>query len=137
MKAVMMICLLLLSGRLLAGEIVVITHPEFHHPLTKSDLVNVYMGRTQTLANGEKIFPIDQKSGSKTREKFYRWLVNKSTNEIRAYWSRLVFSGRAKPPTELKGAQAVISTVKNNPRTIGYIDKKFVTKEVKILEPAE
>jgi hypothetical protein len=90
MKALVILFFVMLPNFVLSDEIVVITHPEFNQLLTKSDLINVYMGRTKTLKDGENVYPLDHSEDSKTREEFYQWLVNKSANEIKSYWSRLI-----------------------------------------------
>jgi len=133
MKNLFTASLLLFSNLAFSVEFMVITHPSFEINLKKSDLVNIYMGRTKTLADGTKLKPIVQKATNVSTKSFYHWLVNKDVREIQSYWSRLLFSGRAKPPYEVDSPASVIEIVSKNPYAIGYISPKHLTKDVKVL----
>ena len=59
--------------------------------------------------------------------------MRKSSSQIKAYWSKLVFTGKGKPPTELSGADA-IKFVAEKPYAIAYVDASKVDTSVKVLK---
>lgn len=126
--------LLLFSECILAADFVVVTHPNNDiEQLSKQELISIYMGRTTTLEDGQQVLALDQESNSEIKEHYYEWLVNKSLNEINAYWSRLLFSAKAIPPYKLSSNEEVIQFINTNTNAIGYIDKHYVTDKVKVV----
>ncbi|MDG6097606.1 hypothetical protein EXU34_09130 [Alteromonas sp. ZYF713] len=101
--------------------------------ISKRELVDVYMGRFDVLESGHKVQPIDYENGSELRSLFYRSLVNKSERQINAYWSRLIFSGRAKPPVQFASPEESLSFLLDNPSALSYIPINRVSEEMKIV----
>ena len=60
-------------------------------------------------------------------------MIQKSEDELKGYWSKLMFSGKGQPPREVGDDAAVKAWVASNPDAIGYIDGKFVDGSVKVL----
>lgn len=117
-----------------AAQVVVIVHPD--NPLstlTRSQLVDIYMGRSMNFPHGEKALPIDLSSSSKIRESYYQMLIHKSISQVNAFWARLMFSGRATPPQVLPDNASVIDEVMNNPSAIAYIDIQYLNDDVKVV----
>ena len=52
---------------------------------------------------------------------------------MKAYWSKLVFTGKGTPPAELANEAAVLSHVAANPDAIGYVDAASVDGSVKVV----
>jgi len=116
-----------------AAEIAIIANPEFSaETATAEDIKRLFLGKTSSIA-GEDATPVDQKNGSAVWTHFYKTVVGKSASQVRAYWSRLVFTGKGKPPKTLDGDAAVVNAVATNPSLIGYVDVNAVTSEVKTL----
>lgn len=65
--------------------------------LSRTDVINIFMGRFRQLPSGATAQPIDIPV-SPVRAQFYRVLVNKEPAEMNAYWARLVFARRTVPP---------------------------------------
>lgn len=99
--------------------------------LSQRELVDLYMGKNQSFPGGGPVTPIDQMSDSTIRERFYKTLVNKSVAQVNAYWARLLFTGRVKPPKAVANSEEVLLMVQNNPRAIGYIDSDHLDASVK------
>lgn len=97
---------LLLLGLLAFGplasawaDLVVVTNPKSGiDRMSREEVVFVFLGRWRQLPSGIAAVPIDLPIDSPERAAFYRQLVSKSPSEIKAYWSRLMFSGGARPP---------------------------------------
>ena len=63
--------------------------------LSQDDIAAAFMGMSvQNLA------PIDSDDAA-LREAFYQQLLGRSRNQMRAYWSRMVFTGQGRPPPVL------------------------------------
>ena len=99
--------------------------------ITKKEVKDLFMGRTQSLPNGSFALPLDQ---NKLRSSFYNYLTQRPIEQINAYWARIMFSGQASPPMKLPDSQTIIKIVTENKGAIGYIDKDDIDQNtVKIL----
>ena len=96
-------------------------------PLTKEQVANLYLGRSAELR------PYDLPDGSATRDTFYRKAAQRDAAQMKAAWSRIVFSGKGVPPREVIDASEVKKAVANDPKAIGYIDKSDVDGSVKVV----
>ena len=77
--------------------------------------------------------PIDQAEGSAIRNDFYKKVTDKDAGQVKAIWSKLVFTGKAQAPTEFKSNAEVKKAVADDPKAIGYIDKSAVDDTVKVI----
>lgn len=78
------------------------------------------------------IIVLDQNQG-KTQTEFYLGLLRKSPDEVNAYWTKLVFTEKAYPPTKLTGDKQVKEWLDLNPLAIGYIDASSLDSSVRVL----
>lgn len=101
--------------------------------LSREEIYRIYLGKTKFLPNGSKVVPIDQQSGSPTRERFYSDLVNKSESEMKSYWSRIIFTGQGYPPIQESDDKSVLDTVSKNSNCLGYIDRSALDNSVKVV----
>ena len=132
----LLILLLLLLGLgtgVNAEPVVVVNATSAVKQLSHDEVVNIFLGRYRRLPTGESAIPIDQPEGSTLRAEFYRKLVNKNVNEINAYWSRLIFSGRTSPPVQAASAAEVITLLTGSVSSIAYLDRSQVDKRVRIV----
>ena len=67
---------------------------------------------------------LDLPSGP-VRDQFYRLLTGKNPSQIRAYWSRMVFTGRALPPTESADVNDARRILLENPNAIAYLPSTY------------
>jgi len=115
----------------MAEDIAIVTNSENESiTISQSDAINIFLGRYRRYDNGQTAKPYDNAA---LKTEFYKKLVNKSPAQIKAYWARLIFSGRTMPPKTLETNKAVISQIKNNKLAISYIPLAQVTDDVKIL----
>ncbi|MFS1703745.1 hypothetical protein FJ444_12545 [Aestuariibacter sp. GS-14] len=101
--------------------------------LTKKQVIDIFMGRFDLLESGQRIKPVDYNNGYEFREQFYRALLDKSERQVAAYWSRLLFSGRAKPPIQVPSVQNSIEELSSDASMITYIPITMVSEEMKIV----
>ena len=100
-------------------------------PLTKDQVASVYLGRNPDLK------PVDLPDGTPQRETFYKKATERDAAQIKAVWSRVVFTGKGQPPKELADAAAVKKAVAADPKAVGYIDKAAVDPSVKVVYSVE
>lgn len=101
--------------------------------LTADEIAMIYLGKTQSFPNGRSAVPLDQSAGSSSRATFLEKVLNKNEAALKAYWSKLMFSGKGSPPPEIGDDQAVKTWVAKNPNAIGYVDGKVLDNSVKVL----
>jgi ABC-type phosphate transport system substrate-binding protein len=101
--------------------------------LSKSELADIFMGRTSRLANGVQPVPIDQAEGSIARTEFYANMAGKSPAQMKAYWSKIIFTGRGQPPAEVSNSVEMRTRVAQNPAAIGYIEQAMLDNSVKVV----
>ncbi|MYM21748.1 hypothetical protein GTP46_03670 [Duganella sp. FT135W] len=77
--------------------------------------------------------PVDQADGSAIRNEFYHKVADKDAAQVKALWSKLVFTGKATPPKEFPNSAEVKKAVAADPKAIGYIDKSAVDDTVKVI----
>jgi len=125
--------LALLGARAAAEPVVVVSAASSMGQLSQDQVINIFLGRYRGLPGGGTALPIDQPEGEPLRAEFYRRLVNKNLNEINAYWSRLVFSGKTSPPLQAANAAEVMLILSGNPDSIAYIDRRQADKRFRIV----
>ncbi len=101
--------------------------------MTADQVAGIFLGKTSTLPSGATAAAADQAEGSAVREQFYTKVAGKQAAQVKAAWSRLVFSGKATPPKELGSSAEVKKFVAANPDAIGYIEKSAVDASVKVV----
>lgn len=126
---------LLMAGSLsVQAEVVVIANKDNSlSSLTRDDIYRIYLGKMKFLPNGDKVTPIDQRVGSSARDQFYSEILHKSDSEMRAYWSRIIFTGQGNPPIQESDDASVVDSVTKNKNCIGYIDKSALSEAVKVI----
>lgn len=100
--------------------------------LSKSQIQKIYLGKVKTLPSGDAIVPLDQ-NNEKLKRKFYSKVIGKNGSALKAYWARLIFTGRGQPPQQLIDDNDVINFVKEEKTSIGYISLSSVDDSLIIL----
>jgi ABC-type phosphate transport system substrate-binding protein len=102
--------------------------------LTSDQAADLFLGRASSFPSGGTATPIDQTDGSSVREDFYAKVASKSGAQVKAYWAKLVFTGKeAKPPMDAGDSAGVKRAVAANPGAVGYVDKSVVDGSVKVV----
>jgi ABC-type phosphate transport system substrate-binding protein len=122
---------ILLASQLLvsvafADDVVVIGNPSAA-ALTKEQVADLFLGKAQ----GMKLF--DQPNSSPVKAAFYEKATGHDLSQVKATWSRLIFTGKGQPPKEVADAAAVKKAVAADPKAIGYIQKSEVDSSVKVV----
>ncbi|AKU13824.1 hypothetical protein AzCIB_3931 [Azoarcus sp. CIB] len=100
--------------------------------LTLEQAEQFYLGRAHTLPDGSGLTLADLPPGQ-IRDQFYQQLTRKNANQIRAHWSRMVFTGRALPPQQAESVAQLRLWLASQPNLIGYMPAADADGRVKVL----
>ena len=119
--------------------IVVIAHPSVQtSALTADQVSQLFMGRASQLPDGTAVKALDLGEGSPVRAQFIDRTLGKTEAQLRSYWSRMIFTGKAQPPRVMKNTAEMLRAVASTPGYIGYVDGKDATSDrVKVLYRAD
>ena len=113
------------------AEFVVVVNPKNTVAnISKDQIAQYFLGSTNTFS------PIDQADGTSIRIEFYKTIADKDPSQVRAIWSKLVFTGKAKPPKQFANGQEVKKQIASDINAIGYIEKSEVDSSVRVVYPA-
>lgn len=101
--------------------------------LSKSQAGDIFLGKLNRFPDGSPAVPIDQLEGTAARDEFYLKFTGKSPAQVKAHWSKIIFTGRGQPPAELANGAEVKKRIGENPSAIGYIEQNQVDGSVKVL----
>lgn len=132
MKALITLCCLVLMGSAQAG-IVIIGHPANSNTISVEELQRLYTGKTSSFANGDSVVPLNLSDANPLRAGFDENALGRSSSQIKAYWSKLVFTGKGTPPKEVDSEAEMIKLVSSNPNILGYVSSSADVSGVKVL----
>jgi ABC-type phosphate transport system substrate-binding protein len=124
----------LMAGTVCAAEVVVVVSSQ--NPvktLSRAQITDIYLGRMNRFPNGNPVKPIDLSESSPTRSEFYSRYLGRSPSQIKAHWSKLIFTGRGQPPPTVSRGDAMAELVAENPNTIGYLSPDFLDKRLRVV----
>lgn len=118
-----------------SGELVAVVAANSKAPpkLSADELGAIFMGTAKSFPNGERAVPIDQKSGTRPYASFYQLSSGKTEAQIKAYWARILFTGKGQPPQDGGDSAAVKKLVAANPNMVGYIEPALVDGSVRVI----
>lgn len=101
--------------------------------LSQAQVSDIFLSRNANFPGGAQAVPLDQAEGSPIRLEFYSKTAGKTPELLKAYWSKMIFTGQGEPPREVADSEKIKKLVANNPHYIGYIDKSAVDSSVKMV----
>ncbi len=116
-----------------SAEVVLVTHSSNDATFDKKSVQRIFLGKAKKFSNGKEAIPINQVEGAAARNAFDSGILGRSSSQISAYWSKLVFTGKGIPPKEVESDADVINLISDNPSCIGYIDSSAVTDAVRVI----
>lgn len=115
------------------AEIVVVVHPSNAAAIDRAFIEKVYLGKVKAFGSGSSVEPVNLKNGAALRSQFNELVMGRNDAQINAYWSKLVFTGKAVLPKEVDSEAAVIAEVAKNTNAIGYVSASAVSADVKVI----
>ena len=125
---------ILVSSSFVLADVAVIVNSANNASIADSDISRIFLGKIKQFSNGDKITIINLKFKQDTRNEFEKKALNKSASQVKAYWSKLMFSGKGKPPKELGSDKEIIAFVVENPGAIGYVNAASAEGSVKVVK---
>jgi ABC-type phosphate transport system substrate-binding protein len=132
-KTKLCVAVLGLASVVAQAEIAVVVHPSNAAAVDGTSLSRIFLGKAKNFSGGGQAVAINQAESSPITEEFNSKVLKKSGSQLKAYWSKLVFTGKGTPPKALSSDAEVISFVSSNPNSIGYVDAASVTGAVKVV----
>lgn len=111
----------------LAAEIVVIVNPK--NPASRmfsEQAAQFFLGKSTLFT------PIEHTEGP-LRNEFSQKVLGKDSSQVKAQWSKLVFTGKGTAPKEYSSSAEVKKAVAADVQAIGYIEKSAVDDSVKVI----
>jgi len=131
---VVALCAGLLYGATALAEVAVVVNPGSGvTSLSDVQAKALFLGKAKKFPNGTKATPVDQKEGSSARSVFNEKVLKKSDSQVKAYWSKMVFSGKASPLKSVADDAEVKAFVAGTSGAIGYIDSSQVDSSVTVV----
>ncbi len=110
----------------------VIVHPSNSNTLDKADIKKVFLGKSKKFPNGDQAVPIALEAGA-ARDEFLSVVIEKSESQLKAYWSKLIFTGKGQAPKSVDSEAELVKLVSQNPNLIGYVSDAALNDSVKVL----
>ena len=102
--------------------------------LNADQVADIFLGKTSHFPDGTQATPVDQSEDSPARERFYAQFTGKSPAQVKAYWSKMIFTGRGQPPRQVPSNTDAKKFVAQNPNAIGYIEVSQVDDSVRVVD---
>jgi ABC-type phosphate transport system substrate-binding protein len=134
LSGILLAVVLSITAPPVAAEVVVVVSS--NSPIAKlsdNEIADVFLGKLTRLPGGTTVQPLDQAEGSATRAAFYLRFTGKSPAQVKAFWSKVIFTGRGRPPRALANDAEVVRAVRENPGAIGYIERASADSSTRIL----
>ena len=129
----LMFSIMTLMSSAVFAEVAVIVNPANGNSLSDSDISRIYLGKSKSFDDGTSIEAVNQQPDAGVTEAFNEKVVKKSSSQLKAYWSKLVFTGKGTPPKTAASSDEMLALVSNNPNLIGYVDASKVNGSVKVI----
>lgn len=131
-KLILSVAALLFCAAVQAEVAVVVGKSSAIGNISKDDLERLYLGKSTSIGD-TKVKLFNQDANSEITAEFNRLALNKSSSQVKAFWSKLMFTGKGNPPDEVDSNSAVIKAVSSDATAVGYIDAGSVTGDVKVI----
>jgi hypothetical protein len=101
--------------------------------LSKNQVTDIFLGKVTRFPDGTLAMPIDQQEGSSERDEFYAAFAGRSPAEIKSHWTKIVFTGRGKPPRTVAGSVEARKLTAANLQAISYMERSEIDSTVKVI----
>jgi ABC-type phosphate transport system substrate-binding protein len=119
------------TGR--ADVVAVVSSKSALTSLSKSQVAEIFLGKTVRFPDGTLAVPIDQEEGSPARDEFYVTYAGKTPAQVKSHWAKIIFTGRGQPPKSLSNDSEIRKLTAANPQAISYLERSAVDSSVKVL----
>ncbi len=100
-----------------AEGLVVVANIKEPVKLSREQVRNLYMGASL----GQDLTPLALRPGNHLRTVFNTRVIGLSEARVQSYWAQMRFTGRLKPPPEVKDAEELVQQLLQKPGAVGYL----------------
>jgi ABC-type phosphate transport system substrate-binding protein len=116
-----------------SAEVAIVVHPSNDSSFDQDAIKKIFLGKNKSFSNGRTVILMGPNYNDPATEEFNSKVIGKSSSQVKAYWSKILFTGKGTPPQELDSNSAVLNAVSSNPDAIAYMDASAVTDAVKVV----
>jgi ABC-type phosphate transport system substrate-binding protein len=129
MKKLLSVLALSLSCALSANAaVVLIGNTGGADSISAADAKKLFLGKGSSSS-----VPYELEEGNATRSAFHSSVTGKSDAQLKAFWSKQVFTGKGNPPATVSGAAGMKAAIAADPNGVGYIDEADLDGTVKVI----
>jgi len=114
-----------------ADNLVIITSVKNTKNLPLKDVARIYLGKATLIPDGDKFVPLNLSPSNPLYAEFSRKVLNKSVNQLRAYWAKRIFTGKGRPPKVIEAPQELKEIIAEDERYLGYLDREMADRTVR------
>lgn len=114
------------------AELAVVVNPAMADNLDATAISKIFLGKSKRFPGGTNATPINQKNNAVVDE-FNKQVLKRSSSQVKAYWSKLLFTGKGKLPAQVDNDAQVLAKVASDPSAIGYVNAAAVDASVKVI----
>ncbi len=112
---------------------VIVSRDNQNAKMDQDSIARIFLGKSSSFPNDADATAVDMKKGSDEHNEFTESFLDKTPNQLATYWSRLIFTGRARPNKEVSSAAEMKKIIAKNANMIGYIDASDVDNSVRVV----
>jgi len=125
---------LILACRTVEADVVAVVSAKSRvASLSKSQVADLFLGKSTRFPGGTQAVPIDQSEGTRARDEFYATFTGKSAAQVKAHWAKIIFTGRGEPPLTASSDAEVRKLLAANPQAIAYLERSAVDSSLRVL----
>lgn len=103
--------------------------------LNREEVVSIFLAKSRMIGS-LSIKPLDINI-QRLQTEFHTKVIGMSEDQYKAYWSRLIFTGKAFPPKEVATVNEAKQRLSDNPNLITYAPIEAVDASLKIIYRSE
>jgi len=133
-KSLLSLCLgSMLVSSVAFAEIAIIVNPNNTNDVDVEAIKRIFLRKQSDFADGSPALAIDQNESSQVVSEFNKKVLGRSANQLKAYWAKLIFTGKGTPPTKVESDAEVLKIIASEPDKIGFVDSANVDGTVKVI----
>ena len=114
------------------AEVAVIVSSANQQALSEADIKNLFTGKQKSFPDGNPAIVLNLQGGDPKQTEFNQKALGRTDAQLKAYWSKVMFTGKGNPPKEVS-ADEMLKLVADNPSTIGVIYHANVNSSVRVI----
>lgn len=99
--------------------------------LSKDQVAALFLGKAVRFPDGRRAVPLDRAEGAAVRDAFYEVFTGKSAAQVKAHWSKIIFTGRGRPPRQVADGAELKRQLSEDPDAIAYLRADEVDDSVR------